>query len=70
MSALCNPELAMKNLENRALAYTLLLMGPLLSCSSPREMAYSVQYIALYCYAELNCSMWVAESMGQWGIHR
>ena len=32
----------------------------LLSHGSPREMTYSVQDIALYCFAELNCSMWVA----------
>ena len=41
-----------------------LLMKQLLSCGSPREMAYSVQDIALDCFAELICSMWVANPWG------
>ena len=41
-----------------------LLTKQLLSCGSPREISYSVQDVALDCFAELNCSMWVENPWG------
>lgn len=62
MSAPSDPELAVTSLENRAL-----LVDCLLSCSSPRETAYSVQCVALYCVADLFI---LFSAHGQWGVHR
>lgn len=47
MSALY-PELDMTSLEDRALAYTLVLMDPFSICGSPRKTAYTVQCIILH----------------------
>lgn len=43
----------MTSLENRALAYILVLMDSLLPCGSLGETAYTVQCIVLYCFSKL-----------------
>lgn len=67
------PELDVISLENRALAYTLVLMDPFSSCGSPRETAYTVQCIVSYSFTELNClccTTVFGKAHGHWETHR